>query len=91
MLLTSRGPLQCTVEQLVRAGKLMSGPPAVQAVVAALHAAPELLVLVGLTVVIWVMESVFEYLFGILWRNLAQTIEHELRLDALPCGRAGGG
>jgi ATP-binding cassette, subfamily B, bacterial len=34
------------------------------------------------TVVIWVLESVFEYLYARLWRNLAQTIEHELRLDA---------
>ena len=35
-----------------------------------------------ITVVIWVAESVFEYAFGILWRNLAQTLEHELRMDA---------
>ncbi|PSB01009.1 ABC transporter ATP-binding protein [Merismopedia glauca] len=34
------------------------------------------------TVIIWVLESVFEYLYAQLWRNLAQTIEHELRLDA---------
>jgi ATP-binding cassette subfamily B protein len=35
-----------------------------------------------ITVVIWVLESAFEYLYARLWRNLAQTIEHELRLDA---------
>ena len=26
------------------------------------------------------MESLFEYLYGVLWRNLAQTVQHELRL-----------
>ena len=41
----------------------------------------QLLVLAGLTFVIWALESLFEYLLGIAWRNLAQTIEHELRLD----------
>jgi len=45
-------------------------------------AVPQLLVLAGLTVVIWGLESIFEYAYGVLWRNLAQTIEHELRLDA---------
>lgn len=34
------------------------------------------------TVIIWILESLFEYLYGLLWRNLAQTVEHELRLDA---------
>ncbi|MFT7462220.1 MAG: ATP-binding cassette subfamily B protein [Pseudohongiellaceae bacterium] len=42
----------------------------------------QLLVLAGLTVLVWVLESIFEYLFRILWRNLAQTIQHELRVDA---------
>ena len=32
--------------------------------------------------VIWVFESVFEYQYAVMWRNLAQTIQHELRLDA---------
>ncbi len=41
----------------------------------------QLLVLAGLTFVIWALESLFEYLLGVAWRNLAQTIEHELRLD----------
>ena len=31
------------------------------------------------TFVIWGLESVFEYLYGILWRNLAQTVQHEFR------------
>jgi ATP-binding cassette subfamily B protein len=41
----------------------------------------QMLVLAGLTVLIWALESVFEYLHKILWRNLAQTVQHELRLD----------
>ncbi len=35
-----------------------------------------------LTLVIWGLESLFEYLFEVAWRNLAQTIQHEIRLDA---------
>jgi len=31
--------------------------------------------------VIWAFESIFEYQFAVMWRNLAQTIQHELRLD----------
>lgn len=31
------------------------------------------------TFLIWGLESVFEYLYGILWRNLAQTVQHEFR------------
>jgi ATP-binding cassette, subfamily B, bacterial len=42
----------------------------------------QLLVLAGLTVVIWVLESVFEYAFKVLWRNLAQDVQHDLRVDA---------
>ncbi|HEX9889843.1 MAG TPA: ABC transporter ATP-binding protein [Nitriliruptorales bacterium] len=38
--------------------------------------------LAALTVLVWVLESVFEYLEQIGWRNLAQTIQHELRGDA---------
>ena len=34
------------------------------------------------TVLVWGLESVFEYLLERTWRNLAQTIQHELRLDA---------
>jgi ATP-binding cassette subfamily B protein len=41
----------------------------------------QLLILCGLSVVIWGLESLFEYAYSRLWRNLAQTIEHELRLD----------
>jgi len=34
------------------------------------------------TFFIWVFESLFQYLYSITWRNLAQSIEHNLRLDA---------
>ncbi|MCD4686571.1 MAG: ABC transporter ATP-binding protein/permease [Anaerolineae bacterium] len=42
----------------------------------------QLLVLAGLTLFIWVGESVFQYIYQIYWRNLAQTVEHDLRVDA---------
>lgn len=34
----------------------------------------------GLTAVLWILESVFEYLYSITWRGLAQDIQHELRM-----------
>ena len=34
------------------------------------------------TVIIWVLESIFEYAYARSWRNLAQRIQHDLRLDA---------
>ena len=42
----------------------------------------QLQVLAGITVAIWVLESLFQYFYGVLWRNLAQTAQHELRMDA---------
>ncbi len=42
----------------------------------------QLWILAGLTIVVWILESVFEYLAKVYWRNLAQDIQHELRLDA---------
>jgi ATP-binding cassette subfamily B protein len=42
----------------------------------------QLVILTGITFVVWAFESLFEYLLGVSWRNLAQTIQHELRLDA---------
>jgi ATP-binding cassette subfamily B protein len=42
----------------------------------------QLAVLAVLSFVIWSAESLFEYLYGLLWRNLAQTVQHELRLEA---------
>ncbi|GAB4571208.1 MAG: ABC transporter ATP-binding protein [Anaerolineae bacterium] len=41
----------------------------------------QLLALAGLTVVIWVLESAFEYVHKLIWRNLAQAIEHDLRVE----------
>ena len=38
--------------------------------------------LAALTLVIWVLESTFEFLYEVQWRGLAQTVQHELRLDA---------
>lgn len=42
----------------------------------------QLIGLAVLTLAIWSLESVFEYAYGRLWRNLGQTIQHDLRLDA---------
>ena len=42
----------------------------------------QLLVLAALTVVVWLIESATEYVAEVLWRNLAQTIQHEARMDA---------
>ncbi|MCU1372067.1 MAG: transporter related protein [Ilumatobacteraceae bacterium] len=41
----------------------------------------QLSILVALTVVIWVLESITEYVAVVTWRNLAQTVEHEARMD----------
>ncbi|HET7690672.1 MAG TPA: ABC transporter ATP-binding protein [Nocardioidaceae bacterium] len=38
--------------------------------------------LAGFNVVVWVVESVSEYVANVLWRGLAQGIEHELRVEA---------
>ena len=43
--------------------------------------ASQLVVLAFLTVVIWGLESLFEYLLKVYWRDLAQTVQHELRLE----------
>ncbi len=42
----------------------------------------QLWVLAGITLFIWIMESVFEYVLKIYWRNLSQAIEHDLRIEA---------
>ncbi|MFM6398982.1 ABC transporter transmembrane domain-containing protein, partial [Planktothrix sp.] len=42
----------------------------------------QLLVLSILSLIIWSLESLFEYAYKILWRNLAQTLQHDLRLEA---------
>ena len=40
----------------------------------------QLVVLAVATFVIWGLESLFEYFYAVLWRNLAQTVQHNLRL-----------
>ncbi|HCF28297.1 MAG TPA: ABC transporter [Cyanobacteria bacterium UBA11049] len=42
----------------------------------------QFLILSVLTVIIWILESVFEYAYARMWRNLAQIIQHDLRQDA---------
>src|SRR5690606_36975675 len=42
----------------------------------------QLVLLTGITIVVWLLESVFEYLYALKWRRLAQDIQHELRLAA---------
>ena len=44
--------------------------------------AHQLWFLAGLTLLVWSAESLFEYLYGVLWRNLAQSTQHSLRLEA---------
>ena len=41
----------------------------------------QLLALTGLTVAVWVLESATEYLAMVKWRNLAQNLQHQLRLE----------
>jgi len=41
----------------------------------------QLLLLTVLTLVIWSLESLFEYVQSLAWRNLAQTLQHEIRVD----------
>jgi len=33
------------------------------------------------TLLVWGGESLFQYLYDVKWRNLAQTVQHEMRLD----------
>jgi ATP-binding cassette, subfamily B, bacterial len=42
----------------------------------------QLAVLSLLTLLIWSLESLTEYFYSRLWRNLAQTLQHKLRVDA---------
>lgn len=42
----------------------------------------QLVFLVIASAIIWGLESLFEYAYARLWRNLAQEIQHNLRLDA---------
>ncbi|MDF1663958.1 MAG: ABC transporter transmembrane domain-containing protein, partial [Planctomycetota bacterium] len=42
----------------------------------------QMVLLAVVTVIIWVAESVFEFAYKVLWRNLAQDLQHDLRLHA---------
>lgn len=42
----------------------------------------QMVALAGLTLIIWISESIFEYLYGVNWQNLAQLVQHDLRMDA---------
>lgn len=42
----------------------------------------QLVALALLTVIIWVGESLFEYLYQLRWRDLAQNLQHDLRMEA---------
>jgi len=41
----------------------------------------QLIVLAGINLVVWMLESLFGYLSTLAWRNLSQTLEHEIRID----------
>lgn len=42
----------------------------------------QLILLAIVTLFIWIMESIFEYIQRVYWRDLAQAMEHDLRVDA---------
>jgi ATP-binding cassette subfamily B protein len=42
----------------------------------------QVLLLGALTIIIWALESLFEFLHLVKWRTLAQNLQHGLRLDA---------
>ncbi len=42
----------------------------------------QVLLLGALSVLVWALESLFEFLHLVAWRNLAQSLQHDLRLDA---------
>jgi ATP-binding cassette, subfamily B, bacterial len=41
----------------------------------------QLILLTIITVIVWVLESLSQYIYTNLWRNLSQKIQHNLRLD----------
>jgi ATP-binding cassette, subfamily B, bacterial len=42
----------------------------------------QLIALAIVTLIIWILESFFEYAQRVWWRNLAQTTQHEMRVEA---------
>jgi ATP-binding cassette subfamily B protein len=45
------------------------------------NVAAQLWILAILTLIVWGLESAFQYAYQVLWRNLAQTLQHELRVE----------
>ena len=41
----------------------------------------QIIAIAGLTLLIWICESIFEYLYAVHWRTLAQMVQHDLRMD----------
>jgi len=41
----------------------------------------QLLLLAIITLIVWIFESAFEFAQRVWWRNLAQTVQHDLRVD----------
>lgn len=42
----------------------------------------QLVILSFVSAIIWGLESLFEYAYARLWRNVAQSMQHDLRIDA---------
>ena len=42
----------------------------------------QFIVLSALTFLVWLLESAFQYAYELLWRNLAQSMQHDMRIDA---------
>ncbi len=42
----------------------------------------QMLFLGVITIAVWALESLFQFFLQILWRNLSQSLQHDLRLDA---------
>lgn len=42
----------------------------------------QLMLLALITVFVWVGESLFQYLYDVRWRDLAQNLQHDLRMEA---------
>ena len=42
----------------------------------------QLIILGLLTLIVWILESAFEYIQRVYWRNLAQSMQHDLRVEA---------
>lgn len=42
----------------------------------------QLFFLGALTLCVWILEAIFEYMYSVKWRSLAQILQHQLRIDA---------